>query len=380
VRVIFVPHAYHPSIGGAQRYARGLAEGLVRRGHEVHVVVADLIDPEAFYELGHRPVGIPTERLAGVTIHRLPYRSILYRLGAPRRFAARALRGSRRQYEKRLRDRIADLDPEVVVTLPHLFPNVEEVAALRPVSRWRLVYAPMLHEDDPYWSIPRVAAAVAVSDGVVALTAHEQRRLVDSYGITEDRTAVIPPGVDVADEAGETASEPVVLSLGRRSASKRLDILYEAMGIVWQALPEAMLVVAGAPPAVGPDPADAFRHDTRVQVIDGYGDHDHALLLRRARLLASASTAESFGITTLEAWAHGTPVVVADTPVARSVVRDGIDGLLADPDAAGIGRAILSLLSAPDDVVRMGREGRRRAVTDFSWDGAARGLDELMAR
>jgi glycosyltransferase involved in cell wall biosynthesis len=380
VRVTFVPHAYHPSVGGAQRYARGLAEGLARRGHEVHVVVADLIDPEAFYELGHRPVGTPTERLAGVTIHRLPYRSMLYRVGAPRRLTARALRGSRRRYGTRLRDRIADLDPEVVVTLPHLFPNVEEVLSLRPGSRWRLVYVPMLHEDDPYWSIPSVAAAVGMSDGVVALTTHEQRRLVDSYGITEDRTAVISPGIDIPNEKGEMASEPVVLFLGRRSASKRLDVLYEAMEIVWQALPEAMLVVAGAPPAVGPDPADAFRHEARVEVIDGYGEHDHAPLLRGARLLASASTAESFGITILEAWAHGTPVVVADTPVARSVVRNGIDGLLAGPDAAGIGRAILSLLSAPEDAARMGREGRRRAETDFSWDGAARRLDELASR
>ena len=52
------------------------------------------------------------------------------------------------------------LDPDVVVTLPHLFPNVEETIRLKAVAPWKLIYVPMLHEDDPYWSIERVLEAV----------------------------------------------------------------------------------------------------------------------------------------------------------------------------------------------------------------------------
>ena len=77
MRVVFAPHAYLPSIGGAERYTQGLAEGLATFGHEVHVVVADVDDPEAFYELGHQRVGASEEKLGGVTgpsssLHRFP--------------------------------------------------------------------------------------------------------------------------------------------------------------------------------------------------------------------------------------------------------------------------------------------------------------------
>ena len=79
MRVVFAPHAYWPSIGGAERYTQGLAEGLAGLGHEVHVVVADVDDPEAFYELGHQPVGRPEETIGGVAVHRLPYVDFAYR-------------------------------------------------------------------------------------------------------------------------------------------------------------------------------------------------------------------------------------------------------------------------------------------------------------
>ncbi len=80
MKVVFSPHAYSPSIGGAERYAQGLAEGLALLGHEVHVVVADVDDPEAFYELGHDSVGPPNESINGVLVHRLAFRDIGYRL------------------------------------------------------------------------------------------------------------------------------------------------------------------------------------------------------------------------------------------------------------------------------------------------------------
>jgi glycosyltransferase involved in cell wall biosynthesis len=45
-------------------------------------------------------------------------------------------------------------------------------------------------------------------------------------------------------------------------------------------------------------------------------------------VLVSASLTESFFITTRSV-VHGTPVIVADTPVTRSVVRHGVNGFLA---------------------------------------------------
>jgi glycosyltransferase involved in cell wall biosynthesis len=135
VRVIFIPHAYAPSIGGAERYAQGLAEGLAQSGHEVHVVVADVTNPEAFYELGHDVVGMETESIRGVAVHRLPFLTFWYRnLGWLSQ--RQALSSAKKRFRDRLESSLADLRPDVVITLPHLFPNVGDVVGLRPSASW----------------------------------------------------------------------------------------------------------------------------------------------------------------------------------------------------------------------------------------------------
>ena len=380
MRVVFSPHAYSPSIGGAERYAQGLAEGLVKLGHEVHVLVADVDDPEAFYELAHRGVGRAEETIGGVDVHRISYIGFDYRLMGRLRGADRVLRSSTERFKTRLGHRLANLAPDVVVALPHLFPNVEEVIRLRAGASCKLIYVPMLHEDDPYWSVDRVSRSVARSDGVIALTDHERGRLLKSYGAVPDRVAVIPPGVGLGDENGGER-DPVVLFVGRRTASKRLDVLYQAMQTVWEDHPGVLLILAGSPPGVGIDPAIWMAGDPRVKVVDRPSEPDKDRLLGQARVVVSPSLTESFGITTLEAWAQGTPVVVTDSPVNRSVVRHGEDGVVAsghEPDDLAV--ALSRLLGSPEQAREMGRAGRERVRAEFNWSKSAAALDELMLR
>ena len=106
MRVVFAPHAYLPSIGGAERYAQGLAEGLAKLGHEVHVVVADVDDPEAFYELGHQRVGAAEEKLGGVMVHRLPYIDFRYRQMGRVLGQGRTIGTSTRRFLRILGDRL----------------------------------------------------------------------------------------------------------------------------------------------------------------------------------------------------------------------------------------------------------------------------------
>lgn len=381
MRVVISPHAYLPSIGGAERYAQGLAEGLVERGHEVHVVVANVDDPEAFYELGHGGAGPAEETVRGVGVHRLAYGGLSYRSLGRLLGSERVLRSSTERFRRLLGARLAELGPDVVVTLPHLFPNVVETIRLRATAEWELVYAPMLHEDDPYWSIDRVSRAVAAADGVIALTEHERERLIEAYGARPEMAEVIPPGVDFGDDASSIERDPMVLFVGRRTASKRLDVLYEAMQILWQEFPEVVLLLAGSPPGVGVDPAIWMAADPRVEIVNTPSEPEKDLLLRRARVVVSPSLTESFGITILEAWAQGTPVVVTDSPVNRSVVRHGEDGLVAaGPGATDLAAALTELLKDVNAANSLGEAGRRRVEAEFTWSGSAAGLERMIER
>lgn len=378
MRVVFCPSAFSPAIGGSEVFTAGLAAAMRSRDHEVHVVVADISSAEAFFETGHAATGRPPEEnIDGVIVHRIP---MLSRRGDAGRNLDRVLTANRRRFARHLRRRLNRLEPDVVVALPHLLPNVEELVRLRPKASWRLVYAPHLHEEDPWWPTDRIADAVQAADGIVALTDHERDRLVASYGANPARVAVVPPAVIVPPAVAPTHRGPIVLFVGRQSASKRIGTLVEAMQIVWESQPEARLVVAGPRWSGTEDPLQPIAGDSRVEIYDAVAAAQRSSLLSAARVLASASVIEAFGITTLEAWAYGTPVVVADTPVARSIVRHGEDGLIAERSAAGMAEQLLVLLGDPDRAAAMGQAGRHRVETEFTWERSGAALGELVEK
>jgi glycosyltransferase involved in cell wall biosynthesis len=346
----------------------------------VHVVVADVDDPEAFYELGHAAVGTAEDHFNGVSLHRLAFVDFAYRRLGWVLGEQQTVNRSTKKFLGLLGERLSGLAPDVVITLPHLFPNVEEMIRLRAAGApWRLVYAPMLHEDDPYWSVERVAAAVAEVDGVIALTDHERTRVLESYGAKSEWTTVIPPGVQPGEGVPYAERDMVVLFVGRRTASKRLDVLYEAMKIVWEEAPDITLQVAGSPPGVGRDPAVWMAADPRVKIIDLPSEAEKERLLGSARLVVNPSLTESFGITTLEAWARSTPVVVADSPVNRSVVRHGSDGLIAGGEDPGdLARAIIRLIANPGQAASLGVSGRMRLEREFSWSSNVDRLESFL--
>lgn len=65
------------------------------------------------------------------------------------------------------------------------------------------------------------------------------------------------------------------------------------------------------------------------------------------------------------------------TPVNRSVVRDGVDGILA-PGAGMLGQALVQLFDAPELAKSMGEHGRRRVADEFTWASSVSSLEALI--
>jgi glycosyltransferase involved in cell wall biosynthesis len=81
------------------------------------------------------------------------------------------------------------------------------------------------------------------------------------------------------------------------------------------------------------------------------------------------SIGESFGIAYLEAWMCGKPVIGANVGSTPSVIRNGVDGLLVNPqDPRHIGEAIVRLLKDPPECARLGQAGYTRTTSEFTWD------------
>ena len=189
-------------------------------------------------------------------------------------------------------------------------------------------------------------------------------------GVADNRIEVIENGVDIpSGPMPPKASEPLFLSLSRLVPHKRLDLLLRAWALAAPAL-GGRLVVAGD----GPGLAALRRLATETPLVEVVGritETEKSRLLAESWAVVSAAHHEGWGMSVMEAAAHGTPALAADAPGIRDVIVDGVTGVLVRaperelPEA--LARAWVQLASDADARDRMGEAARNRAI-QFTWE------------
>jgi len=92
-----------------------------------------------------------------------------------------------------------------------------------------------------------------------------------------------------------------------------------------------------------------------------------------------AGDVEGFGIVYLEANLCAKPVIAGDSGGVRDAVLDGYNGLLVDPNnLEAIKQAIQRLADDEDFRNILGRQGRERALKEFSWPKKASDIAKLL--
>jgi L-malate glycosyltransferase len=99
-------------------------------------------------------------------------------------------------------------------------------------------------------------------------------------------------------------------------------------------------------------------------------------VLNQFDIFVALSRFESFGVAVLEAAACRLPVLVSSAEGLAEVTRDGVNGYVVprdDVQAAGV--ALLTLIRDPELRARFGEAGRRHVVDQYSWE---RSLDAML--
>ena len=89
---------------------------------------------------------------------------------------------------------------------------------------------------------------------------------------------------------------------------------------------------------------------------------------KQTSIYIQPSIIEGFGLTPLEAMAHGRPVIVAEGAGMSELVTDGKDGFVVPiRDIDAIRNKIIFYHDNPDEITRMGAEARKTAEK-YTWD------------
>src|SRR5207249_10156185 len=90
-----------------------------------------------------------------------------------------------------------------------------------------------------------------------------------------------------------------------------------------------------------------------------------------------ASLQEGMGLAVLEAMRLGCAIVGFQTDYMREVIKDRMEGLLADPDPASLNDALARVLTDSVLAKRLGEGARRKAEALFDWAQTARTFLDL---
>ena len=233
----------------------------------------------------------------------------------------------------------------------------------------------------------RAAAIVATStDEVLEL---------GRMDIATGKVRVVPCGVDPSAFSASGPSVPKdvrhrILSVGRLVPRKGVDIAIDALARLVKAGEDAELVVLGSSGgSAEADPeiarlAESARASGVADRVRFMGQVDQAELprwYRSADAVVCTPWYEPFGIVPLEAMGCGVPVVAAAVGGLRDTVVDEGTGLLVPPfDADATAAAISRLFDDEELRSELGRAGRERVRTKYTWRQVARETAEVYER
>ena len=210
-------------------------------------------------------------------------------------------------------------------------------------------------------------------------------------------TLVVPPGVDtgrfrpldeaerasVRRELGLPVEAPLVVSVSRLVPRKGMDTLIRSAARLGRTEPDLVVAIAGSGrdrrrlEGLVASTGAPVRLLGRVpeELLPGlYGAGDVFAMLCRSRW--GGLEQEGFGIVFLEAAAAGVPQVAGESGGAAEAVAHERTGLvMGRPNAVEqVARTLSDLLGDRERRTEMGREARRRAEAEFSYDVLARRL------
>lgn len=349
MRIAIVCYA---TVGGSGVVATELAHALAARGHDIHLVSAEL----PFRWRWGTP-GLTFERVESPSYPLFKEPQYLLAL------TNTLVRISRRHRLDLIHAHYA-VPHATAAYLAHNILTADGGIAPRTVTTLHGTDITLVGSDPSYASV--VGFSIQASHGVTSVSESLKRDTIDAFGIDRD-IAVIPNFLDTdAYRRQPDASlrqrlcppgecDALVTHVSNFRSVKRVGLVLEIFRRI-RARVRARLVMVGD----GPDRPAVERQaaeDGLSDVVDFVGEqHDVVSWLSSSDLFLLPSAQESFGLAALEAMSCEVPVIASRVGGLPEVIVDGVTGFICDPeDVAGMAERGIALLGDPERRRGIGR-------------------------
>lgn len=348
-------HVVEASGGGVGRHVLDLSEGLVARGHDVHLVYSPRREGPFFRRRREALDGVRTH---AVSLRRAPHPLDLMALKSVRDVieeggAFDVVHGHSSKGGAVARLAVLGTGIPAVYT-----PNA--ISTLNPAApeAWRRALG---------W-VERLLARV---DGAVIAVSPNERAHLAGLGIPEARLYMVPNCVrevelPTREEAraglGLPPTSTVVGFVGRLTPQKGPEIMLEAFATVAREHPDVVLAMVGDG-SMRPELEARARRLALRDAVRWLGERHGQRSMPAFDMLVLPSRYEGLPYVLLEGLVAGLPIVTTETANAGLVVEQGVNGLVVPgEDPGSVARAILRLLRNEEERTRFGRASRTRAA------------------
>jgi glycosyltransferase involved in cell wall biosynthesis len=339
----------HLNIGGITSYCLTLATGLKNKGHKIYIASSGGVMLPEFIKQGitYLPAPIKTKKEIGPKIAMCEF--VL--APAIRRFDIDIIHSHSRT-------------TQVLGALLSRHTGVPHIFTCHGFFKRR-----WLRRIFPCWG-----------DKVIAISEQVKEHLIRDFGVDENKINVIHNGIDadkfkITDLASSSESRkkiglgngPVVGIVARLSDVKGHKYLIEAMKDVLKEIPDAQLLVCG----------DGKEKNSLVKLADQLGISKSVFFKPEAQgtsdvlsamdVFVMPSLHEGLGLALMEAMAAGLPVIGSDIGGIKTLIEDGVTGLLVRPtDSQGLSRAIVMVLADRGRAILLARNAYYFIRENFS--------------
>ena len=416
--ILYLPTRYFPSISGAEFYFQRMAELLTAKyNYSLEIYTSNAIDFKAlrnssgkiltpdnkyFYEVNHLKINrFPVN-------YNISNKEVLKILKVIPSYNALNLQDDATEkiikngpYLGDLLDYLLkkqDLNYDLIHTTYFPYFNCLISLIIGSFIKKPTICTPFFHFSNPRYTDFKVIDLLKKFDLLIACTNVEKEFLVQKCKIQSSKIKVIPMGVDYKkfQDFNKNALSnlsfkekffnknekkyKLILFCGYKNYEKGALSILKSIPYILKKIKKVYFAFIGPSTVAFNRELSKINKFEKVRIINfspenltGYLDKKKLAAFKEADIYLMPSRSDAFGISFLEAWSMGKPVIGARIGATPEVIRENTDGLLVEFDnPKDIAQKVIFLLKNNKVRKRYGSAGQLKVSQKYTWDIVAK--------